>query len=219
MELIKVSLKDECIDKLREDRAFRIVIQLCRMVNILRGNLRLYLNISDEDRLLNVKDSFDLILIHCSLLYEAMKEFSSLCKDLKNYDVWNEYLEDIKIITRESGKKDSFTNTILSKIRNEIIFHFAEGLIEEMIEGFDFRKDASFLMGKSDQVRDVTYILADNLIFNYLIKSVGGEGESIKRYEKFIRDVLTLSDKLCTTSELIMKGLLRGKIEFAKVTI
>jgi len=219
VELMKVTLRDDCIDKLREDKAFRIVIQLCRMVNILRGSLRLYLNVSNEDRVLDVKDRFDLILIHSSLLYEAIKEFSALCKDLKNYDVWMEHFEDIKIITKESGKKDSFTNTILSKIRNEIVFHFGEGLIEEMIAGFDFRKDASLLIGKSEQVKDIIYVLADNLILTYLIKSVGGEEQSLNTYDKFTHDVVALSDTLCSTSEQIMKGLLKGKIAFAKETL
>lgn len=219
MELINVVLKDEYIDKLKEDKTFRIVIQLCRMVNILRGNLRLFLSVSNEDRLLDVKDRFDLLLIHCSLLYEAMKEFTSLCKNLKNYDVWNEHFEDIKIITREFGKKDSFTNTVLYKIRNEIMFHFGEGLIEEMIEGFDFRKDASLLIGKSEKVGDIIYVLADNLILNYLMKFVVGEGELIEKYDRFIHDVVGLSDRLCSTAELIMKGLLRGKIVQTKVTL
>ena len=219
MELLKIILRDDCIDELRNDKAFKIVIQLSRIVNILRGSLRLYLNVSNEDKLLDVKDRFDLILIHCSLLYEGIKEFTSLCKDLKNYDVWNDHFEEIKIITRESGKRNSFTNTILSRIRNEIIFHFGEGLIDEMIDGFDFRKDASFLMGKSDQVKDVIYVLTDNLILNYLIKAVGGANPSLKKYDEFVHDVVALSDTLCTTSERIMTGLLRGKIVAAKETL
>ena len=116
MRVYEVTIKKDCIKELKSNEDFILAIQLSRIVNALRSSFRSYINVSNNDELLDMKDRIDILLLHGSMLYEAIHEFSSMCNRLSKLKYWQDHMDEIKLLTKEKGDKNSFTNTILKSI-------------------------------------------------------------------------------------------------------
>ncbi len=116
MNALKVIIDPKYESSIKDDPDFVLAIQLSRIVNSLRSNLRSYLNVSSNSKLMDTKDRLDLMLVHGSLLYEAINVFSSHGKRFRELKLWNEKEEEFNFFNRERGNAKSFTNVVLSKI-------------------------------------------------------------------------------------------------------
>lgn len=217
MAILTVKIKDGCIDELKSSEDFIIAIQLSRIVNSLRSNFRSYLNVSNNDRLIDAKDRIDLMLIHASMLYEAIHEFSRIGKRLTKMKLDKSSIEDIKMFKREIGKKSSFTNTALKRIRNRIFFHFDRDIISGGLKKFDFGASPTFAIGTSTKRKDVIYSFVDDLILSDLVNISSEKEASSIKYDKIEKKIIDLSDRLCHVFDNIIKLLMQGKLVGIKV--
>jgi hypothetical protein len=94
--------------------------------------------VSNNDKVIDTKDRIDLLLVHGSMLYEAIHEISKIGKRLTKMKLGKSDLENINIFKRELGNKSSFTNNVLKRIRNKIFFHFDRDIIADGLKKFDF---------------------------------------------------------------------------------
>ena len=209
---LTVKIKKGYIDALRHSEDFIIVIQLSRIVNSLRSNFRSYLNVSNNDKVIDTKDRIDLLLIHGSMLYEAIHEISKIGKQLTKMKLDKSDLENINIFKKEIGNKSSFTNTVLKRIRNKIFFHFDRDIIADGLKKFDFGESPTFALGISTKRKDVIYSFVDDLILSDLVNiSTEKEAASVK-YDKIENKIIDLSDRLCNVFDNIIKELMHGKL-------
>jgi len=216
MAIYKVTIKKNCIKELRSSEDFILAIQLSRIVNSLRSNFRSYINVSNNDDLLDFKDRIDLLLIHGSMLYEAIHKFSSMSKRLSQLNYWKNNIEQIKELQGENNKKESFTNTVLKSIRNKIFFHFDNEVISEALGDFVLVDNQIFARGRSTKCKDMLYTLVDDLILNHLVQLCPEQMDPCKKYEKIEKKIIELSRKLCSIFDNITKELLGGKLNFIK---
>ena len=93
MGIYRVKIKGDYIKELKSSDDFILAVQLSRIVNALRSSLRSYINVSNNDRWLDIKDRMDLLLIHGSMLYEAIHEFSRMSKRLSQLNYWKNNTE------------------------------------------------------------------------------------------------------------------------------
>jgi len=218
MESIKVNIKRDCIEDLKADDNFITAIQLARIVNSLRSNLRSYTNVSNKDELLDTKDRIDLLLIHAALLFEAIQEFSRFRRKLNRFSTWNDRKADIERFNNEISDNNSFTNTILKRIRNKVFFHFDRDVLSDTLQLFNFSDEVTFALGKSTKRGEVTYSLIDDLILTYLVNIANRETPPIKEYDRIEQEILSLSDILCSVFDLFTKECLKGKLEFFEIS-
>lgn len=212
MATLTVKIKDGCIDELKSSEDFIIAIQLSRIVNSLRSNFRSYLNVSNNDRLIDTKDRIDLMLIHASMLYEAIHEFSKIGNRLTKMKLDKSSLEDIGMFKREIGNKSSFTNTALKRIRNKIFFHFDRDIIAGGLKKFDFGASPTFAVGTSKKRKDVIYSFVDDLIVSDLVNISSEKEASSIEYGKIEKKIIDLSDRLCNVFDNIIRILMQGKL-------
>ena len=212
----EVKIKEDCIKELKSSEDFILAIQLSRIVNALRSNFRSYINVSNDDRMLDTKDRVDLLLIHGSMLYEAVREFSRMSKWFSQLNYWKKNTEQIKQLQTENNDRDSFTNTVLKSIRNKIFFHFDKEVISKTLQNFNLKGNPTFAVGKSTERKDVLYTLVDDLILTHLVRLCPEEVDSFHKYEKIEQKIIRLSDKLCSAFDNITKELLNGKLDFIK---
>ena len=74
---LRATVKPDKIDGITKNDDFILAIQLSRVVNGLRSNFRSILGVSNDKKLIETKDRIDLLLIHGSMLYEAVNIFVS----------------------------------------------------------------------------------------------------------------------------------------------
>jgi hypothetical protein len=214
VKMLKAIIKPEYIEKLKNDDDFILAIQLSRIVNSLSSNFRSYINVSNDNHLINVKDRIDLLLIHGAMLYEAIKVFTAHGKRLKEFKIWDQISSEFKVFTQENGNKNSFKNTVLSKIRNKIFFHFDHDIISETLKKVDFPDGITFITAKSTKQKDIIYSLVDDLILSYLVQLEDSKEKSSEKYEKVEKTIIDLSDRLCKLIDVTIKELLPGEMEF-----
>lgn len=212
MATLTVKIKDACIDELKSSEDFIIAIQLSRIVNSLSSNLRSYLNVSNNDKLIATKDRIDLMLIHASMLYEAIREISKIGKWLTKLKLDKSTSEDIALFKKELGRRTSFTNTALKRIRNKMFFHFDRDIIAEGLKKFDFGTSPTFAIGTSKKRKDVIYSFVDDLILSDLVNITSEIEASSIKYDKIEKKILDFSDRLCNAFDNIIKLIMHGKI-------
>ncbi len=216
IKALKIIIDPKQESTIKDDPDFVLAIQLSRIVNSLRSNLRSYLKVSSDSKLMDTKDRLDLMLIHGSMLYEAIKVFSSHGKRFKKLKLWSEKEEEFKFFNRERGNDKSFTNVVLSKIRNKLFFHFDHEVISETLENFEFPNGITFLMAQSTKVGDSLYTLADDLTLTYLINLQSIEGSNEEKYKSVENQIIDFSKRLGELFDKIISELLAGKIYKAK---
>ena len=217
MPTYKVQLKRECLKDLRSGEDFIVAIQLSRIVNALRANLRAQICICHDDRLLKAKDRLDLMLCQASMLYEGMKVFSQLSGKLSPLEWWKGHPEEIRTLQKEHNDKASFTNSVVKHLRHQVFFHFDSAIISEMIKHHPFEGDINFMIGQSTARKDVVYTLADDLILSYLISlSTESIDNPLDKYTAIEEKILRLSDLMSSVFDNLIKELLADKLLFIK---
>jgi len=212
----KVKIKKYWIKELKSSEDFILAVQLSRIVNSLRSNLRSYINVSNDDELLDLKDRLDLLLIHGAMLYEAIREFSSMSKWLSQFDCWKQNAEQVKALQKENNNRDSFTNTVLKSIRNKIFFHFDRQIITEALHKFNLNEEPVFILGKSTSRKDMRYTLADDLVLTYLVNLLPQYEDMFERYKEVKGKIIELSDEVCSVFDNIIGEVLKDKLDFIK---
>jgi hypothetical protein len=92
---------------------------------------------------------------------------------------------------------------VLKKVRDKIAFHFDEIVIKKIIGNFvdnciKEKGEIVLISGKSESIKDTTYILADNMNVNYVLSSMKEEGISDKdKFRILCKKILYLSEQFC----------------------
>lgn len=209
----KIVVKEEYLLSIKNEKNFITAIQLGRMLGAIRYNKILHVQVI-EDEEMSTSLKLHILLIHAAYLFESIKKFNETKSNFENLENYKKNTDKIDKILNEANDSNSFTNKVLKKIRNKIAFHFDEDVIEEVIGKFvddsiKENRDVVLISGKSELVKDTTYLLADNMNINYVLGQIEGEEKSEK--EKFIilsEKLLDLSGSFCELLDLLIPDLI-----------
>lgn len=212
-KLLRIRIKPSFIEKVGSVQDFVIAVQLGRVVNSLRSNLRSQLYVRN-DPLLQAKDRFDLLMIQGGMLYEAIKDFPINGKRLSELQAWGRKKQKIKMLNRQKSDNISFYYTVLKTIRNKMFFHFDSNVISDAIKSCKFEKCTSFGVGKSDKKGDFVYTLCDDMLLNCLLSKYDEKIAGLEKYDMVRKEIIQLSDVLCNVYDNCIKELLQDKVDF-----
>jgi len=209
----KIVVKKEYLPSIKNDKRFINAIQLGRILGAIRYNKILHAEIS-KDKEANTSLQLHLLLNHAALVYEGITTFKKTKSNFENLGYYKKNLDKIKIIMDEAKNKKSFTNKVLKKIRNKIAFHFDEDVTKEILgrivdDSLKERTDVVLISGKSERIKDITYLLADNVNINYVLILINGKGISEREKFKILsKNLLELSGLFCETLDVLIPDLI-----------
>lgn len=209
----KIVVKKEYLPSIKNDKRFINAIQLGRILGAIRYNKILHAEIS-KDKEANTSLQLHLLLNHAALVYEGITTFKKTKSNFENLDYYKKNLDKIKIILDEAKNKKSFTNKILKKIRDKIAFHFDEDVTKEILgrivdDSLKERTDVVLISGKSERIKDITYLLADNVNINYVLILINGKGISEREKFKILsKNLLELSGLFCEILDVLIPDLI-----------
>jgi len=184
------------------------------ILSSLRYNLIIYETIDKEESVtLNIK--LNNFLNHAALLCEGIRKFKELKSKLKDLRSYQKNLNKIEKFYKELEDKNSFLRNVLCRVRNKIVFHFDKSITNEMFEEIvdeSIKKgsDIIFASGKSELVKDMTFDLADNIDFNYILKFVNEKAESNEdKFKSMVQDLLKLSESFSGILEDLIAELIK----------
>ncbi len=209
----KIVVKKEYLPSIKNDKRFINAIQLGRILGAIRYNKILHAVIS-KDKEANTSLQLHLLLNHAALVYEGITTFKRTKSNFENLDYYKKNLDKIKIILDEAKNKKSFTNKVLKKIRDKIAFHFDEDVTKEILgrivdDSLKERTDVVLISGKSERIKDITYLLADNVNINYVLILINGKGISEREKFKILsKNLLELSGLFCEILDVLIPDLI-----------
>ena len=209
----KIVVKKEYLPSIKNDKRFINAIQLGRILGAIRYNKILHAEIS-KDKEANTSLQLHLLLNHAALVYEGITTFKKTKSNFENLDYYKKNLDKVEIILDEAKNKKSFTNKVLKKIRNKIAFHFDEDVTKEILgrivdDSLKERTDVVLISGKSERIKDITYLLADNVNINYVLILINGKGISEREKFKILsKNLLELSGLFCETLDVLIPDLI-----------
>lgn len=213
----RIIVKKDLLPEIKKVQNFINGIQLSRILSSLRYNQIIYDILDKEDNVaVNVK--LHNFLNHAALLCEGIRKFRELKSKLKELKSYKKNLDDIEKIYTELEDKNSFLINVLCRVRNKIIFHFdkgiTDGMFEELVdERIKKEDDIIFASGKTEQVKDMTYDLADLIDYKYILKFVNEKTESDKdKFKSMVQDLIKLSKSFTGILEDLMTELIKDYV-------
>ena len=153
----------ECVPHIRD------VLVLCHMINSIRSSQRVFL-VSDDrpDSPARKRDTVFFLLSNSSYLYEGMDKAYKLLRRFPD-ELPKELQHDFLWLRTEAETDgESFFKTILSPIRNELVFHFDSGFSNQPFSSTVGKYPPILGQGTSTRNIDFVYTLPDDLITHYL---------------------------------------------------
>ena len=210
MSIDKVIIRHENPEELKSDRRFKIAVQLSRLLNTLRANQRQYLRVPDDGDPANKRDRFELILYHGAIVYEAMKTITSYGADLSQTATWRELQDTVQSLQEETNNPNSFTQKYLKLIRNKILFHYDVAAIEGALQGYPLSSDQVFAEATSESILNLSFVLADEFILNYLMQRIKEKSSANEKWAFFEERLFEISENLCSVLYGCFIDLIKG---------
>lgn len=194
----KIIVKKESLLNIHKAQKFLNAVQISRILSSIRYNQIIYYTLDKED---NIRTNIKLhnFFNHAALLCEGARKLKELEPNLKQLDSYQRNLEKVEKIFSELKDKRSFLRNVCCRVRNKIVFHFDRCITYEMLEKIvnEFiknKKDLVFASGTTELVKDMTFDLADNIDFNYILKFVSDTAKSDKeKFTTMIKELNKLS--------------------------
>ena len=135
-------------------------------------------------------------------------------EQFKSLSEYRENIEDINYICDEFENKNSFTRTILVRIRDKLVFHFDKDVFKKAIRNMDLLNEEFIILeGDSKSNIDSNYSSTTMLYFNYLISYVEENISDKEKLEFIYNKMDSISEKICKVIENIIYGLLEDNVE------
>ena len=120
----KIYITKVQFNSLKNNINFLNTLRLARIVNAIRASQSIILRLIKDNTKRGFRDKFEAIQYYGAVLYESLKTFHEMKEQFKSLSEYRENIEDINYICDEFENKNSFTRTILVRIRDKLVFHF-----------------------------------------------------------------------------------------------
>jgi hypothetical protein len=153
----------------------RELIQLCHISNALDYMIRQTVQ-SDPETTVSKRNTAYALIFVSSLIFEGMSTAKSLLKNMA--DILPKFiLKETAWIFTEVDSPTSFRNTVLAAIRNQVGFHFANGLIKNPFETTIPRFPPILAEAQQTDGTDLVFTLPTDIFTGYLA-TLGDQSKS-----------------------------------------
>lgn len=214
----RLIVKRELLPEINNAEIFINALQLSRILSSLRYNQIIYVLLIEKADI-NTSIQLNLLINHAALLCEGIKKFKTYEEGLRYLETYKRNIDNINKILSELANKNSFYNNTVCKARDKIAFHFDKRVITEVLEEFinehlQENEDMVFVQGKTDLEKDTIHLLADNMNFRYILKSIPSKKLSYEEKFKILaKELLDLSKIFCDILESIIPELIQDYCE------
>jgi len=211
----RIIVKKELYQSIKDDEKFLDAIQLCRILSAIQYNNVIYAMLI-ENKEFDTYLQLHLVIYHASFLYEGIKKFNIIKKNLENLESFKKNKE---IIEKYFNETNPFFNDVIYQIRRKVALHFDKhviiGKLEEFVTECDNENDdVIFIEGKTDLFKDMKFRLADNLKFRYILGLIKSKNISYEeKFKTFVLELTELSKLFCDTLHEIVPELIQDYCE------
>ncbi len=182
-----------------KDSDFFFGLQQARLFNSFNMSRRTYFRILKDDNPINQRDHIECILLHGAIVYECINTLRKKRNRLLKLKSWNSSNLSINFIKKEIENKNSFSETILKDIRNKIVFHFDQNILEDIAKDYPFTEGTTLIEGSSDNDIEYYFPIIDKIVLTFLSKSLDAESSDLKVPSKIIEKLIEVSSHLAMT--------------------
>ena len=216
--MVRLRVKKELVQTMSTEPPFIEAIQLCRILSAIQYNKVIYaMLVGQED--FNTSLQLNLVINHAAVLYEGIKKFNALNKMLEKLE---SYKKNREVIERISSEENNLFGEVIYNIRKKVAFHFDKHVISRALGKFVAdcireNEDIIFIEGKTNLVKDMRFLLADNLNLRYVLSLIKGSG--LSHEEKFrilAGELLKLSKLFCGILEEIIPEMVEDYCELVE---
>lgn len=185
-------------------------LQMARFYNILNANIRITSAIHKENSRTTLRDETAYILYHSAIVSESI-DYLHMNKALfKELSVWQSKDLQIEFTKKEIKNKNSFTRSVLKKIRNKVISHYDKNVITSIITDTELPLTNNSLLAQAEAPdgSDFTFTLLDDIILKYVL--IQYQTWSMKHTEEedfLIMLIKTSNNLMWTLKKLIAESL------------
>ena len=192
----RIRIRSDAIGTLKKQHRFKLAVQLSRLLNVIRSSQRHYLRIENNADPANTRDRLELILYHGAIVFEAVKSVLEHSRELMALPTWSQEAEKVHRIQHEHNDQNSFTRRYLSIVRNRILFHYDSSVIEEVLDAYPLSDGAVFAAASSESTMDLAFLLADELLINYLVRRIEEPVPDADKWGLFEDSLISISNDL-----------------------
>jgi len=212
--MYKIFITKEQFNSLKDNINFLNAIRLSRIVNAIRASQSFIHRSIKDNTSRGLRDKFEAIQYYGAVLFEGMKTFHSMKKQLEPLEEYKENISDINYLFKELENDNTFSKKILKRIRNKLVFHFDKDVFLKAISAMDLPSDTFIIIeGDSEKNIDTNAQSVTMLYFNYLISFIDKDISDIDKLTFIYEQIDMLSKKLLTVIENIIYGLLNSIAE------
>lgn len=205
--VISVLIDATTFARVRDEPDFQTGVQLLRIASRVRSYQRLYLRVPADGKLASIHDRFEVQLLLCAALFEALQAFSGLMTVIRTLPAFASLKDRIERFNRIYNSR--FMGT-LAKLRKGALFHFDRKYNSEMLRAFDVTEPFAIVEGESDRNADVVYPIANDTLLTALAKELRANvDDPYQALEDFHSKVLSTADELVRIGHAIALDVLQ----------
>lgn len=212
----RLVVKEDQVQSIKNKAKFIDAVQLSRILSAILYNKVITAEIS-EKKDTNTSLQLNLFINHAAVLYEGIKKFKILKERFENLESYQKNIDKLEEIFKEN--ENNFYNDVLYCVRRKVAFHFDKHVISRALEEFidecvKENERVILIQGKTDLIKDMTFLLADSLNLRYILKLVNGSKLSYENKFKIVaKDLLSLSESFCNILQEIIPELVKDYCE------
>jgi hypothetical protein len=200
-----ITCSKDIFDIVKNDPRFWSLLTLGRFVNALRFIQKAKIDSKGTTGPASARSSINSFLFAASILYEGFLLVDKLAKNFKDLD---SYKSGFGALLRDKMVR-SLRESVLNRIRNKFVFHFDEKVAKESLENFELT-EYKFASGIGTASGDMVFVLADEVVMNYLLQPTQNETDEIlrDRYWQILQDATTTIGRFLVAAEELMAEVL-----------
>ena len=197
-----ISCTKEEFVRIKSDKRFLNLIILARFINALRFCQKPILEFEDNSQRCSDGTRLNSFIFASSVLYEGFKLIDKLRKD-NNINNFKSFKNGFEPLINDPFIKD-FRNSILTRIRNQIVFHFDSRMVKISLKKFDLPNIKFALRCKKNS--ETYFGLADEIAMNYVLQPKENESNEslMDRFDQIVRDTCTIMDRFNKAAIMLM---------------
>ena len=197
----QIVITAEKFEMLRDDRRFRLLLTLGRIINALRFCHMAVVNENSPFR----GNRINSFLFMSAVLYEGIKVARNLGRYFRELD---SFKTGIGALLRDKDTQDLW-DTSLNRLRNKLVFHFDGGAAQDALQDI-ILPSYRFAASDGPKGNQSYYVLADEVFMHFLVKQHGSLGNQLTdQATDLIRRTTDLGIRFIDASQRLIAEALR----------
>lgn len=189
---------------IRSDERFIELVRVARVVNSLAQAYGPLIHTLEDQSPAARRNRFAAFFYAAALLKEGLDTAQSLGKHFRHL---KQYKEGFGAILADADVQ-GLRSELLSKVRNELVFHFDRDAIAQGLSQFA-DSDSRILSASEFSHGEIYYDIADDAVLGYLFGDAPTEKEYVRRLAHFMEELTELANRFMAASHSLLAVALR----------